>query len=116
MNVQQITMPEGLEQEVFDGLTPAEKEVIVTAAQGNSIVTLVDAYIRVRGIPEAAAASVREVVQQVCEKALFYAIDRAELSDTDQFAALMDRAEKFITSAESAADAARTKEAKDAAA
>lgn len=110
MNLNEIKLPEGLEKQVFEGLTEAEKSVIVTAAQCQSLVALVDSFAQRAQMPQEMAEPLHAMAQEVGEKALFYTLNEARCITAEHFENLMGRATTFIESAKTTAEQLHNKE------
>lgn len=106
MNTIEVTMPEGLEAEVFDGLTDKEKEVITTQAKCDSLMAFIMSQCQRPGTPPEVADVLGNMAADLFSQALAYAMDVAEVDSEERANELIARGMRFSQSARETAEGA----------
>lgn len=106
MNTIEAVMPEGLEQEVFEGLNDEQKQVIITQAQCESLMDYIMGSIRKAQANEQIVSTLGNMAADVFSMAMAYALHKAGVESDEQAHDLLARGQKFSASAKAVAEAA----------
>lgn len=102
----EVTMPKELEQGVFGGLTDEQKQVIITQAKCDSLMSFIMAQCQRSGAPEAVRDTIGNMAADICSLAVSFSMELAGVESQEQANDLLQRGITFSNAARSAAEGA----------